>query len=164
MADKTYRIGELVSLADVTRRTVHYYINKGLLPPAEGSGVLSYYTEDHLNRIILIRKLQESHLPLDEIRKIVTPLNPEQVIKSIESIKEIIHSKSQVTENLPEDIFAQQTTIQQERDYNQAPNTFYERVDLGLQIELHFPAKLKEKKPELVRFIIENTRKIIDNN
>ena len=31
MTDEVYRIGELAELAGVTRRTVHYYINKGLI-------------------------------------------------------------------------------------------------------------------------------------
>ncbi len=159
MPGKVYRIGELASLAGVTRRTVHYYINKGLIPPAEGAGVSSYYTEDHLNLIMLIRKLQESYLPLDEIRKIVAPLKPNLVMDYLNQYK---HSKPVIKEQ-PVELFIRETA-QPEKDSLPGTLTLYERVDLGGKIELHFPAELREKTPALVRALIENTRKIIDNH
>ena len=39
----------------------------------------------------------------------------------------------------------------------------YERVDLGSNIELHFPVELREKNPVLIRSLIENAGKIIRN-
>lgn len=66
---KTYRISELCERTGVTRRTVHYYIGRGLLPPAEGAGPASYYTEAHVERILAVRRMQEAYLPLDEIRR-----------------------------------------------------------------------------------------------
>ncbi len=156
MPDKAYRIGELASMAGVTRRTVHYYISKGLIPPAEGAGVSSYYTEDHLSRIMLIRKLQESYLPLDQIRKIVTTLDPDQVISYLDQHK---HSNP-APELPPVELFARESR-QQPKDYTASP---YERIDLGCQIELHFPVELREKNPELVRSLIENARKLIDDH
>ena len=67
--EKRYRIAELCEETGVTRRTVHYYIGRGLLPPAEGAGLASSYTEEHVERIRAIRRMQEAYLPLEEIRR-----------------------------------------------------------------------------------------------
>lgn len=62
-------IGELAKAARVTRRTIRYYIEVGLIPPPSGEGRGALYGEDHLRRLTLIRKLQTMRLSLDEIRE-----------------------------------------------------------------------------------------------
>ena len=62
-------LGELTAAADVSVRTVRYYIAEGLLPPPEGSGPGSAYTQGHLDRLRLIQRLKEAYLPLKEIRR-----------------------------------------------------------------------------------------------
>ncbi len=78
MAEKTYSITELTDLTDVTERTVRYYITLGLLPKPEGIGRWSHYTEEHLNRLTLIRKLQEGHMPLSEIGEFIKALDAQE--------------------------------------------------------------------------------------
>ena len=53
MASAEYRIGELAEKAGVTRRTIHYYIGRGLLPASQGSGLGTTYSDEHLYRICL---------------------------------------------------------------------------------------------------------------
>lgn len=152
MPEATYRIGELAELAGVTRRTVHYYINKGLIPPAEGAGVNSYYTADHLSRIKLIRKLQESYLPLDEIRKLIKPLNRAGVEERLEQ---------EENAGTP---FNRGLSVQEDRleeGYAAGSRSLYERVVLEHGVELHFPAGLREKEPALLRSLIENAGRIL---
>lgn len=62
-------IGDLAKAAGVTRRTIRYYIEVGLIPPPSGEGRGALYGEDHLRRLTLIRKLQTMRLSLDEIRE-----------------------------------------------------------------------------------------------
>ena len=64
---ETYPLREFASLAGVTPRTVRYYISEGLLP-SPGAGPQARYTQEHLERVQLIKELQRSHLPLAEIR------------------------------------------------------------------------------------------------
>jgi len=59
---------ELTAAADVSVRTVRYYISEGLLPPPVGAGSASSYTAGHLARLRLIARLKGSYLPLKEIR------------------------------------------------------------------------------------------------
>jgi DNA-binding transcriptional MerR regulator len=62
-----YGIKELAELGGVTRRTVRYYVQRGLLPTPLGTGRGPHYTVAHLERLIHIRKLQETGVPLAEI-------------------------------------------------------------------------------------------------
>lgn len=66
---RTYDLRELCKEAGVTPRTVHYYIQQGLLPPAGERGPGARYGEEHLLRLVAIRRLQRAHLPLAEIRR-----------------------------------------------------------------------------------------------
>jgi len=63
-----YRVSELAKEAGVTKRTIHYYISKGLLMPPDGEGVNSTYSEKHLERIKKIKELQKNDMPLNKIR------------------------------------------------------------------------------------------------
>src|SRR5687768_3358838 len=72
-------LGELTAAADVSVRTVRYYISEGLLPPPEGSGPGSSYTRGHLDRLRLIQRLKEAYLPLKEIRRRLSGLSDDEV-------------------------------------------------------------------------------------
>jgi DNA-binding transcriptional MerR regulator len=72
-------LAELTAAADVSVRTVRYYIAEGLLPPPEGSGPGSAYTQGHLDRLRLIQRLKEAYLPLKEIRRRLSGLSDEKV-------------------------------------------------------------------------------------
>jgi DNA-binding transcriptional MerR regulator len=65
--DREYTITELADLAGVTPRTVRYYISIGLLPAPGQVGPKAVYGHGVLQRLRLIRRLQEDHLPLGEI-------------------------------------------------------------------------------------------------
>src|SRR5262249_23731198 len=62
-----YGINELAELGGVTRRTIRYYVQRGLLPTPLGTGRGPHYTPSHLERLIHIRQLQETGVPLAEI-------------------------------------------------------------------------------------------------
>jgi DNA-binding transcriptional MerR regulator len=72
-------LGELTAAADVSVRTVRYYIAEGLLPPPEGSGPGSSYARGHLDRLRLIQRLKEAYLPLKEIRRRLSGLSDDEV-------------------------------------------------------------------------------------
>ena len=64
-----YDVSDLASLGGVTRRTVRYYVQRGLLPAPTGTGRGKHYTEEHLRRLIQIRSWQESGADLMEIAR-----------------------------------------------------------------------------------------------
>ena len=82
-----YKVSELADKAGVTKRTIHYYISKGLLLPPEGSGVNSFYNDEHLERILLIKKLQAEYMPLNKIREYILENPTEKIQKKAKEIK-----------------------------------------------------------------------------
>ena len=75
MSDARYDLKTLCAEAEVTPRTVHFYIQAGLLRPAGITGPGAKYDDIHLTRLRLIRLLQKDHLPLSAIRKRLESLN-----------------------------------------------------------------------------------------
>jgi DNA-binding transcriptional MerR regulator len=65
--ERLYGIDELAERAGVSRRTVRYYIERGLLPPPTGLGRGKHYTDEHLATLVSIRELQERGVPLAEV-------------------------------------------------------------------------------------------------
>ena len=63
-----YGIDELADLGGVSRRTVRYYVQEGLLPPPLGVGRGRHYGRPHLDRLLEVKAWQEAGLSLDEIR------------------------------------------------------------------------------------------------
>lgn len=73
MAD--YDIGELSELSGVTRRNIHFYVQQGLLPAAEGAGLGARYSDAHLLRLKAIPLLRARGMRLDQIRGRLSDLN-----------------------------------------------------------------------------------------
>ncbi len=84
MHDSAYTLSELCDLADVTPRTVRYYIAQGLLRSPGASGPGARYDDGHLARLRLIRRLQREHLPLADIRARLAALTDDEVIAEAE--------------------------------------------------------------------------------
>jgi DNA-binding transcriptional MerR regulator len=66
-----YSIQELADLADVSRRTVRYYVQEGLLPAPLGVGRGRHYGREHLDRLLEVKSLQADGRSLDDVRAIV---------------------------------------------------------------------------------------------
>ena len=64
-----YAIGDLADLGGVSRRTVRYYVQEGLLPTPFGVGRGNHYGPEHLNQLLRVKALQEAGRTLDEIRR-----------------------------------------------------------------------------------------------
>jgi DNA-binding transcriptional MerR regulator len=66
-ADAIYGPEELAERAGVSRRTVRYYVQRGLLPAPSGVGRGKHYGEAHLARLMQIRELQAAGVPLEQV-------------------------------------------------------------------------------------------------
>lgn len=64
-----YGIDELADLGGVTRRTVRYYVQEGLIPAPFGVGRGDHYGAAHLQALLRVKGLQEAGHTLDEIRR-----------------------------------------------------------------------------------------------
>lgn len=68
-----YRMKDLCEKTGLPRQVVHFYIQQGLVPEGHKTGRnMAYYGEEHVERILLVRKLQhERFLPLKAIRALL---------------------------------------------------------------------------------------------
>lgn len=71
--DRTFTLAELGILTEMSRRAIRYYIQIDLLDRPAGAGRGAYYTRQHLERLIEIRKWQKAGLSLDRIRELLDP-------------------------------------------------------------------------------------------
>lgn len=141
-----YDLEELSRRAGVNSRTVRYYVQEGLLPaPDRGRG--ARYTDEHLDRIRLIRRLQEEHLPLAKIRSQLEGL-------AWPVIREILARQSKRPKNdaasyISEVLSGGPPTVRAVRDWAASADvashppdarperSHWERIAVSPQIELH---------------------------
>lgn len=71
MDETRYSIGELAQRAGITRRTVRFYVQRGLIPEPLGRGRGEHYTDGHLTAVLRVKSLQEQGASLEEIRRYV---------------------------------------------------------------------------------------------
>jgi DNA-binding transcriptional MerR regulator len=77
--NKEYLIHELANQANVSVRTIRYYLDEGLLPPPQVKGRYALFNSEHLDRLELIRRLKDAYLPLKEIRQKMEALSGAEV-------------------------------------------------------------------------------------
>ena len=58
-------------LGGVSRRTVRYYVQEGLIPAPLGLGRGNHYTAEHLDQLLRVKAMQEGGRTLDQIRRAV---------------------------------------------------------------------------------------------
>ena len=127
-----YKVSELAEKAGVTKRTIHYYISKGLMLPPEGKGINSLYNDEHLERIFLIKRLQAEYMPLNKIREYILE-NPKEKVQ-----KNVKESKSKNTNNEVQKI--------------------YIRENVCDVFEIHYSKENGEK----YRYVIENVKNYVE--
>lgn len=68
-----YRMKDLCEATGLPRQAIHFYIQEGLLPPGrKTSRNMAWYSEEHLERLRLIKQMQhERFLPLKAIKAIL---------------------------------------------------------------------------------------------
>ena len=64
---------DLCARTGLSRQAIHFYVAQGLVEAPKKTGrTMGYYTEAHVERILLVRRLQEEHfLPLKAIRAMI---------------------------------------------------------------------------------------------
>ena len=67
------RMKDLVDKTGLTRETIHYYSREGLLPPyRKTSRNQADYDQEHVERVLMVKELQEKYfLPISVIKRII---------------------------------------------------------------------------------------------
>ena len=67
----TYTLDQLCALTDMTKRTVRYYMQLGLVDRPVGETRAAHYTPKHLEQLLQIRKLADAGVSLERIREVL---------------------------------------------------------------------------------------------
>jgi DNA-binding transcriptional MerR regulator len=168
-------LAQLCDAADVTPRTVRYYIQQGLLPAPETRGPGAHYNEGHVARLRLIKRLQREHLPLGEIRKRIASLTDDQVdslLKSAPSrrdptalgyIREVLAGGSApriLAASAPMMTLGRLSRESREIPPPQPARSNWERMTLTPDIELHIRRPLTRQQNRSVERLLEFAREL----
>lgn len=66
--DFSYSLDNLVKLTGTSRRSIRYYIQEGLLEPPQGRTKSAKYDQEHLERLLSIRRLSRDGYSLELIK------------------------------------------------------------------------------------------------
>lgn len=73
------KIGELAEIANVTKRTIDYYTNLGLLKVERSSSNYRYYDHSAIEQLRLIEQCKKGGMSLEEIRKMILEKDAEEI-------------------------------------------------------------------------------------
>jgi DNA-binding transcriptional MerR regulator len=184
MTTDIYDIKELCAETGVTARTVHYYIQQGLLPPAGSQGPGAKYDHGHVARLKLIKLLQKEHLPLSEIRCRLETLDDSKVQALVtehssrkrpanSSAVEYIRSVLTGTRHLPSqpaarDLLQGPAAAPSLEDRKAAYSTHrlaersqWERITLAPDVELHIRRPLSRSQNQKIEALIQHARETL---
>lgn len=142
MPSELYNINEISAMAGVTPRTVHFYIQQGLLPHPITRGPGAKYERRHLMRLRLVRMLQEEHLPLAEIRERLAAMSDAHVEQTVTGTSSAAATSS-------------------DRPPVAADRSQWERVVLAQGVELHFRRPLTRRRNKQVEQLLDEARRIM---
>jgi DNA-binding transcriptional MerR regulator len=71
MSEKTFTLDELCTLTDLTKRTVRYYMQLGLVERPIGETRAAHYTSHHLDQLLRVKQLTEAGVSLERIREVM---------------------------------------------------------------------------------------------
>ena len=83
-----YDLSELGKLSGTPPRTIRYYIQERLLPRPHGKGPKASYGDEHLDRLLLIRSLQDGGETLEMIRGLLEVMDDAAVNRSLSDLDE----------------------------------------------------------------------------
>ena len=172
-----YSIKDVCALADVTPRTIHFYIQQGLLAPSEGAGRAARYSEGHVARLRLIRRLQKEHLPLSEIRRQMGTLDDDQVMRAlargtaaaargsaldyVKSVKARAMSQSLPLSHRRPTMDAIAAAAPRSAEGSPAPRSQWERLVLDQDLEIHIRRPLSRERARIVDKLLALAKQMI---
>ena len=180
--DTDLTIEELAERTDTPIRTVRYYIAEKMLPGPGSRGKGAAYTEEHLLRLRLIRRLTERREPLAGIREMMARITVEEVrallaeedtrAQTLERAERAVSPKAYISALLDQaraPRVSQTTRAAQAAQvfqpppgaYVAAPSTpspqasAWRRVELARGVELHIALEAEERNRSLIERLLQ---------
>ena len=130
-----FTVGELAERGGVSRRTVRYYVQGGLMPAPRGLGRGAHYGEEHVARLLEVKGLQEQGLSLAEIREVLRRTTLQGATAAVPAGDERIAPPGPLPEDAPGSQPSRQPSLQ--RSVQPAPRSSqWTRLELLPGVEL----------------------------
>ncbi|MDH4481214.1 MAG: helix-turn-helix domain-containing protein [Rhodoferax sp.] len=71
MTDKTFSLDELCALTDLSKRTVRYYMQLGLVDRPIGETRAAHYVSRHLDQLLRVKHLTDAGVSLERIGEVM---------------------------------------------------------------------------------------------
>ena len=71
MTDKTFSLDELCTLTDLSKRTVRYYMQLGLVDRPIGETRAAHYVSRHLDQLLRVKHLTDAGVSLERIGEVM---------------------------------------------------------------------------------------------
>ena len=175
--DTAYSLRQLAVEAGVTPRTIHFYVQQGVLPSAGSLGSQARYGSGHLARLRLIKRLQKEHLPLGEIAGRIRSLTDPEVERLLGDARRAPASArsgsaldyiSNLLSRPPasqDDGAALRTVLRRSAATPPPPvavdRSQWERIALTPEIELHVRRPLSRARNRQLERLLESARQIL---
>ena len=168
LADEALTLAELADRTGVSERTIRYYIQFGLLPAPEGAGPKTRYSRNHLGRLRLIRMLQDRHLPLSEIRKVLAQHSDQEIEKMAE--EPAARSRSSALDYVQSLLYSGRAAMSaqfrlsrealEQRSAAQEARSHWERISIAPDIELHVRRPLSKPDNRRLEELLKRIREL----
>jgi DNA-binding transcriptional MerR regulator len=137
-------VDQLARQTGMTVRNIRAHQSRGLLPPPEVRGRTGFYGSDHIERLELIRELQQQGFNLESIRRLIeqTDGSDAEVLEFTRAVRTPFEEEAPRTVTL-EDLVARYGE-------NATPELLRRAVSLGF-IELLDDDRIVERSPRLAR-------------
>jgi len=101
----------------LSRQAIHFYVEQGLVPaPHKTGATMGYYSEAHVERILLVRKLAEEHfLPLKAIRAMLAGEHGDFTDAQRQLLREVKASLPAETVTEPSEVVAVEPLLRRTR-------------------------------------------------
>jgi DNA-binding transcriptional MerR regulator len=173
--NETLDINSLSRAADVPVRTIRYYLAEGLLPSPNGRGPAASYSHEHLDRLRLIRRLQDAHQPLAVIKTRLAGLDPAGVARALAEVEGEARTEPRSAADYVRRVMARasqgetpETPLTHGTDEAAASKTptrsTWERITLHPDIELHVRRPLARADQRRLEALLEQAKQLFVGN
>ncbi len=174
MTIKEYTLSEITELSGLPAQTIQSYIEERLLTRPPTRGLYTLYGQTFMNRLMLIIRMKENQLGINEIRQRVTYLSDDQVREQLAFDNDTFSERYKPTEKadiqVPEMIQDDQvhntdianTSVPEPQANLQASR--WQRVEIIPGIEINIKENLLGTQRENIQAAVNAFVRIIDQN
>ncbi|WHY88767.1 MerR family transcriptional regulator [Neobacillus novalis] len=106
-----YRIGEIAKLMNISKRTIDYYTQMGLLNPIRTDSNYRLYGHETIQILELVEHYKNLKMPLEEIKSSIEMMHSENSIDK-QKVEQHFEQIALIMEHLKEELKAMQPILQ----------------------------------------------------